>query len=101
MKILNESEFKEAINGDLVLVDFFADWCMPCKMIAPILEQVAAASDEYGIYKLNVDDNGPIAMKYNVRSIPTLIIFKNGKEVDRKLGFMSKPQLEGWLAKNK
>jgi thioredoxin 1 len=101
MKILKADEFSNAIQGDLVLIDFYADWCMPCKMIAPILEQVAEASNEFQIYKLNVDDNGPIAMKYNVRSIPTLAIFKKGVEVERKLGFMSKPQLESWLAKNR
>lgn len=101
MKILKADEFKNAISGDLVLIDFYADWCMPCKMIAPILEQVAEEKTGFQIYKLNVDDNGPIAMQYNVRSIPTLAIFKNGVEVDRKLGFMSKPQLESWLAKNK
>jgi len=101
MKILKANEFTDAIKGEFVLIDFFADWCMPCKMIAPILEQVAESSTEYKIYKLNVDDNGPVAAKYNVRSIPTLAIFKNGVEVDRKLGFMSKPQLESWLAKNR
>lgn len=77
-----------------VLVDFWAPWCSPCRMVAPIVEELA---DEYvgriAIGKLNVDENGPIASQYGVMSIPTLGIFKGGKMVDKIVGFRGKPDL--------
>ena len=77
-----------------VLVDFYADWCGPCNMMAPIIEELA--SDLQGkarVGKINVDENQDIAMEYNVMSIPTLIIFKEGKEVKRIVGVRSKEEL--------
>lgn len=77
-----------------VLVDFWAPWCSPCRMVAPIIDELA---EEYlgriVIGKLNVDDNGPIASQYGVMSIPTLGIFKGGKLVDKVTGFRGKPDL--------
>ena len=77
-----------------VLTDFWAEWCGPCKMIAPILEQIA---EEYGdqllVAKLDVDDSPQVAMRYGVQSIPTLILFKNGQEVERLIGYMPKDRL--------
>ncbi len=81
-----------------VLVDFWAEWCGPCKMIAPVLDQVA---EEYGdkitVAKMDVDTNKQTAMKFNVRSIPTLMIFKDGELHDTKLGAMSKGQLTEFI----
>lgn len=82
----------EVLQADkVVLVDFFADWCGPCKMMAPVVEQLAeelAGSAVIG--KLNVDENEEIAMKYSVMSIPTLIVFKNGQVVNKAVGVQSK-----------
>lgn len=76
-----------------VLVDFWATWCGPCKMIAPILEQIASEDDTIKIAKLDVDSNPDSAQKYGVMSIPTLLLFKDGKEVERLIGYMPKEQL--------
>jgi thioredoxin 1 len=77
-----------------VLVDFYADWCGPCRAIAPIVEEIARElSDRLKVVKLDVDQNPQTAMQYGVQSIPTLIIFKDGKEVERLIGYMSKAKL--------
>jgi thioredoxin 1 len=77
-----------------VLVDFYADWCGPCRAIAPIVEEIARElSDRLKVVKLDVDQNPQTAMQYGVQSIPTLLIFKNGKEVERLIGYMSKAKL--------
>ncbi len=81
-----------------VLVDFYADWCGPCKMMAPLIEKLAEEfSDTAVIGKLNVDDHEEIAMKYQVMNIPTLILFKNGNAVHRLVGVQSRDVLEGLL----
>lgn len=81
-------EFNEIINNShkLVVVDFFAEWCMPCLMLAPVIEELADKIKDVKFVKLNVDDNGELAKKYGVSSIPCLIIFKDGKEADRIIG---------------
>lgn len=93
---VTESEFNEIVNNghELVVVDFFADWCMPCLMMAPIIEDLAEQMDNVKFVKINVDDNEEIAGKYEVRSIPTLIFFKGGKEVDKVVGGMDQDALE-------
>lgn len=81
-----------------VLVDFWAEWCGPCKMIAPILEQAAEDyADRIKICKLNVDDNPESAPKYGIRGIPTLILFRDGEVEDTKVGALSKAQLQQFL----
>lgn len=88
---LNDSNFKQQIASGIVLVDFWAEWCMPCKMMAPILNEVAdEVSNGVKVCKLNVDQAKQTAAKYNVRSIPTIIVFKNGKEVKRIVGVKQK-----------
>ncbi len=83
-----------------VVVDFWAAWCGPCKMIGPIVEELANERQDITWAKLNVDspDSKDIAMKYEIMSIPTMIIFKDGKEMDRSVGFKPKAQLEAWAA---
>ena len=79
-----------------VLVDFWADWCMPCKMIAPVLEDIARDYDgKLKIGKLNVDNESEIAAQFNVVSIPTLLLFKNGEVVRQHVGAAARPKLEG------
>jgi len=97
---LTEATFDEAIAGDgPVLVDFWAEWCGPCKMIAPILDEIAEEkADELAIAKINVDDAGGIAQRYQVMSIPTLLVFKDGEVVKKMVGASGKEQLLEELA---
>jgi len=93
IKVLNNKTFKPVIRKGVVLVDFWAPWCGPCKMIAPVLNEIAEETDEVTIAKLNVDHNQPVAKKYKVRNIPTMILFQDGQEVKRFVGVKSKKQL--------
>ena len=89
------SNFSEIINQDKpVLVDFFAEWCGPCKMMSPILKEVKSAlGDKISIIKIDVDKNKPLAAKYQVRGVPTLILYKSGKQVWRQSGAVQKNEL--------
>lgn len=100
---LTDGNFDESVikSSVPVLVDFWAEWCGPCRMIAPTVE--ALASDYSGratVGKLNVDDNPNTAMQFNVRSIPTLLIFKNGEVVEQIVGLTDKARLQGLLDKH-
>jgi thioredoxin 1 len=90
---------KDVLTSDTpVLVDFWAEWCGPCKMIAPILEEAAGHYEgKIRIAKLNVDENGESAVKFNIRSIPTLLLFKKGEVVARKVGAVSQSHLRAFL----
>lgn len=90
-----KSNFNDIINGDIpVLVDFFADWCGPCKMLGPILKDVKAEmGDQVKIVKIDVDRNQELAAKYQVRGVPTMILYKNGKQLWRQSGVLQKHQL--------
>ena len=91
---IETNNFEELINGDKpVLVDFFATWCGPCKMLSPILGQVADETDKVVIAKCDIDECMEIAQKYNIMSVPTLVAFKSGEEVKRAVGFRQKTQL--------
>ena len=91
MKYLeNEKDFNELIKEGKVLVDFYADWCGPCKMIGPVLEEIASENSDVEIVKVNVDNFENIARQYGIMSIPTLIVFENGKEVNKSIGFVDK-----------
>jgi thioredoxin 1 len=98
---LNEQSFADQVeqaDSGLVLVDFWAPWCGPCKMQAPILEEFAAeVGDQVRVAKLNVDDNPSIAERFGVMSIPTLMVFKDGKMASKTVGLQSKEQLLSWL----
>lgn len=97
--ILTQENFsKEVLESDKpVLVDFWASWCGPCKMLSPVVDQVASESDAFKVCKINVDDVSDIAVEYKVMSIPTLIVFKDGKEAKRSVGVVSKEDILAML----
>lgn len=95
LKKLNNHNFQNEIieNTGIALVDFYADWCGPCKMLSPIIDEIAEERTDITIGKVNVDENNSLATKYNVMSIPTMIIFKNGKEQARVVGVRPKEDI--------
>jgi len=98
-----EQDFRAEVieSSQPVLVDFWAEWCGPCRMIAPVLEQISAEhGDKLKIVKVNVDDNPGPASEYGVFSIPTMILFKDGKQTERLVGFMPKQALLARLGKH-
>ena len=100
---LNEQNFKDTISTAAVpvLVDFWAPWCGPCKAIAPILEELSGELDgKVQITKVNVDENSAIAAEYNIRAIPTLLLFKNGSLADQFVGMVGKDDLKAKLEAN-
>ena len=100
---ITDNNFDEEIkNSKLpILVDFWAEWCGPCKQIGPILEEIGEEKKEnIKIFKLNVDENPQTPQKYGVRGIPTLMLFKDGNLVDTKVGSLPKSMLEAWLDPN-
>jgi len=95
-----DSAFQDDVLGaqEPVVVDFWAEWCGPCKMIAPALEQISEEmAGKVKVVKLNIDENQNTAVKYGVRSIPTLILFKNGEPASTKVGAVPKGQLVDWI----
>ena len=91
-KIINGEEFNSLVLGsnEVCLVDFYADWCGPCRMLVPVMDGV---SKEHTVYKLNVDDEEEIARQFGVMSIPCVIAFKDGKEINRSVGLVSKSDI--------
>ena len=96
---VTEENFKELVSGDKpLMVDFWAEWCGPCRMISPIVEELAQEYENKIIVgKVNVDENDELANEFGIRSIPTLLFFKNGKVVDKHVGAASKSALESKL----
>jgi thioredoxin 1 len=98
---VSDADFDSQVlkSTEPVVVDFWAEWCGPCRMIAPALEEIAsgALSGKVKILKLNVDENPKTAQKYNVMSIPTLMLFKNGEMTSRQVGAAPKAKLEQWI----
>lgn len=97
---LTNGEFEAFIKEGVVLIDFFAEWCMPCVMMGPIVDEVADnLKGKLKVGKVNIEDNQEIASKFNVRSIPNFIVFKDGKQVESFVGGMSAEDLEEKLNK--
>ena len=99
VKEINKNDFEEIVlkhNGK-VLVDFYANWCGPCRMLRPILEEIASDRKERIIVSINVDEAEDLAQKYGVISIPCLVLFENGEEVNRSVGLKSKDEIESMI----
>lgn len=95
---VNTEEFQNIIKEkELVFVDFYADWCGPCKMLAPSVDKLAAEHPEVQVVKVNTDEEPQLAMSYQIQSIPALLVFKNGEMVNRQLGFMPYQALEDMI----
>ncbi len=102
-KQVTDSSFQQDVLGASgpVVVDFWAEWCGPCKQIAPALEEISAEmGDKVTIAKINIDDNPETPSNYGVRGIPTLMLFKNGEVADTKVGALPKSQLVQWIEQN-
>ncbi len=101
-KIYQEEFVEKVINSpNIVVVDFFADWCGPCKMLSPILEKLSTVNSAVEFYKINIDENPAISDEFEVQSIPNIVIFKNGQAVDRSIGFKSEQQLQKIIDRNR
>ena len=96
---LKEMNFNEIIsNNNLVLVDFYTEWCGPCKMLAPIIAEIKEElKDKVYVIKVNVDEEEDLSNKFGIYSIPTLVLIKGGKEIDRKVGYNTKQILIDWI----
>ena len=102
-KATNDQTFEIDISSNElpVVVDFGAEWCGPCKVLDPILEEIAEENkDKVKIYKMNIDENPMIPQKYGIRGIPTIMIFKKGELIDTKVGSLPKTALENWIQSN-
>lgn len=97
VKNIDDKDFEKEIRQGKVLVDCYADWCGPCRMIAPIIEELSNEIDDYKFYKMNVDTNMETSKKYGIMSIPTLLIFEDGKLIKQEIGLKSKKELKDLL----
>lgn len=102
LEVTTENFEAEVLESSLpVLVDFFADWCGPCKMMSPVVDQIGEEmSSQVKVCKCNVDDNGAVAEKYDVMSIPNFILFKDGKPVANQVGAVSPAEFKKWIEEN-
>lgn len=97
MRYLGNEKLNEVITDELTIVDFFAEWCGPCMMLGPILEDLENKNKNIKIIKVNTDEHEEEARKFGIMSIPTLILFKNKKEIDKRIGFQPLDELEEWI----
>ena len=98
MEVTKNNFQKEVLEAEgIVLVDFWASWCAPCRMLSPVIDQVAEELSDIKVVKVNVTDEEELAAAYNVMSIPTLIVFKGGQEVNRSMGFIPKEAVKSLL----
>ena len=99
MKHINSAaEFDAEIKEGTVLVDFFATWCGPCRMLTPVLEQIADENPNVSVLKIDVDEVGELAARYGIQNIPTLMLFKDGQRVETRMGYQNKNQLQAFIS---
>lgn len=91
------SDFQEKVAKGLVLLDFYADWCAPCRMVGPVLEKIDEENEDITVVKVNVDENQPLAQTFGVQGIPALYVLKDGKTIAQRAGFMPKEALVSWV----
>ena len=96
MKIIDKNNFNDIIKDKKVLIDFYATWCGPCKMLSLVLDKLSK-ENIIDMYKVDVDVSSDLAKAYNIYSVPTLILFENGKELKRVTGFMNEDELKKWV----
>ena len=101
MKIVNKEEFLETIKEGYSLVDFYADWCGPCKMLGPVLEEVANEVEDVKFVKVNVDEENDLAKEYGIMSIPSIFLFKDGEAVANAVGFQAKEGILEFINQNR
>ena len=101
VKIINSNEFDSEIKDGVVFVDFFATWCGPCRMLSPVVDEVSNEISDVKFLKVDVDENNEIAARYNIMSIPTLIILKDGDVINKHTGLLSKSDLINFINENK
>lgn len=101
LKKIEEKDFEKEVlqNNKMVVVDFFATWCMPCQMLIPVLEEIASEREELDIIEIDVDKARNLSMQYEIEAVPTMVIFKNGTQIDRIGGYYNKKELEEELKK--
>ena len=98
MRIVNKEEFESIKNNGIVLVDFYADWCGPCKMVAPVLEELSMEYEgQINFVKVNVDQEGDLAGEYGVMSFPNLVLMKDGQVVKQVVGYQPKPAIKALI----
>ena len=94
LKVTSENFEEEVLKSEkVVLVDFYADWCGPCKMLSPVMEEIAQENEDIKVVKINIDNQRDLALDYDVMSIPTVVAIKNGQEIDRLVGFADKSEI--------
>lgn len=103
IKILDKNSFEEILNvkNKLIIIDFFADWCMPCKMLGPVYEEVSNIYTDIEFCKINIDLNEEIVSKYEIDSVPTLLFIKNGVVINQEIGFRNENELKELVEKYK
>lgn len=101
LKHANESNFTDMTGKGLVLVDFFATWCGPCKMLSPVLEDLASDRDSIDIVKVDIDESMNLARQYGIMSVPTLVLMKDGKILAKTSGFQPKDFIQRWIDEHK
>ena len=101
LEIENNQEFEKQVlkSKEVIIVDFFATWCPPCQMLAPVLEKISESRAGYNIAKINVDNNQELAIKYEVEAVPTMIIFKEGKILNKLVGYIQENEIIDEMSK--
>lgn len=93
VRLIDKKDFNEVLKNNIVFADFFAKWCGPCKMLSPIIDEVSEKIKDVTFVKVDIDENSELASMFGVMSIPTLLLFKEGKLVNKSVGFMSKDEI--------
>lgn len=95
LKVTNKNFDNEVLNSDkTVLIDFYADWCQPCQMLSPVVDEVAKENNNIKVVKINIDEEEDLAVRYEIASIPTLVVIKDKNEIKRSIGVIEKSQIE-------